>query len=130
MTTEVRDSLTNSIKPSFHCKALREKSMLEVPVSRSTRFYDCLAAVLREQNLAATQNQDCSETGNGNEGTITTEEQVIPDPVSDLNSDQAMADCVCAALETSRPGDMAYAWGIVFLAKDMTETALRTGLSR
>ena len=32
MTTEVQDSFTNSIKSSFHYKALREKSMLEVPV--------------------------------------------------------------------------------------------------
>ncbi len=32
MTTEVQDSFNSSIKSSFHYKALREKSMLEVPV--------------------------------------------------------------------------------------------------
>ena len=59
-----------------------------------------------------------------------TEELAVFDPADHLNSDQAIADFICAALETNDPGYVAHALGVVARARGMTEIARRTGLSR
>ena len=52
------------------------------------------------------------------------------DPASHLNSDQAIADFMSTALETNDPAYVAHAVGVVARARDMTEIANRTRLSR
>ena len=59
-----------------------------------------------------------------------TEELTIFDPADHLNSEQAIADFMSAALETNDPGYIAHALGVVARAKGMTEIARRTSLSR
>ena len=59
-----------------------------------------------------------------------TEELTILDPADHLKSDQAIADFMCAALETNDSGYVAHALGVVARAKGMTEIARRTRLSR
>ena len=59
-----------------------------------------------------------------------TEEQTIFDPADHLNSDQAIADFMCDALETNDPGYVAHALGVVARAKGMGEVARQTSLSR
>jgi probable addiction module antidote protein len=52
------------------------------------------------------------------------------DPAEHLTSDQAIADFMAAAFETSDPGYIAHALGVVARAKGMTQIANQTGLSR
>ena len=59
-----------------------------------------------------------------------TEKLTIFDPADHLNSDQAIADFMCAALETNDPGYVAHALGVVARAKGMGEIARQTSLSR
>lgn len=59
-----------------------------------------------------------------------TEELTIFDPANHLNSDQAVAAFMRAALETNDPDYVAHALGVVARAKGMTEIARRTWLSR
>ena len=59
-----------------------------------------------------------------------TEELTIFDPADNLKSDQAIADFMCAALETNDPGYVTHALGVVARAKGMTEIDCRTRLSR
>lgn len=59
-----------------------------------------------------------------------TEELTIFDPADHLNSDQAIADFMRAALKTNDPGYVAHALDVVARAKGMTEIARRTWLSR
>ena len=59
-----------------------------------------------------------------------TEELTILDPADHLKSDQAIADFMCAALETNDPGYVVHAQGVVARAKGMTEIARRTRHSR
>lgn len=51
------------------------------------------------------------------------------EPADHLNSDQAIADFMCAALETNDPGSVAHALGVAARARGMTEIARRTALS-
>ncbi len=46
-----------------------------------------------------------------------TEELTVLDPADSLKSDQAIADFMCAALESDDPGYVAHAPGIVARAK-------------
>ena len=59
-----------------------------------------------------------------------TEELTIFDPADHLKSGQAIADFMCAALETNDPGYVAHALGVVARAKGMGEIARQTSLSR
>ena len=47
-----------------------------------------------------------------------------------MSSDQAIADFMAAAFETSDPAYVAHALGVVARAKGMTQIANQTGLSR
>src|SRR3990167_4048125 len=59
-----------------------------------------------------------------------TEKLTHYDPAEDLNSDQAIATFMAGAFETSDPGFIAHALGIVARAKGMSQIASQTGLSR
>lgn len=59
-----------------------------------------------------------------------TEELTIFDPADHLNSDQAVADFMCDALETNDPGYVAHALGTVARARNMTALARNIGMSR
>lgn len=59
-----------------------------------------------------------------------TEKLTTFDPAEHLNSDQAIADFMAAAFETSDSAYIAHALGVVARAKGMTEIARQTGLSR
>ena len=59
-----------------------------------------------------------------------TEKLSTYDPVEDLSSDQAIVDFMAGAFETSDPGFIARALGVVARAKGMTQIASQTGLSR
>lgn len=59
-----------------------------------------------------------------------TEELTTFDPADHLKSGQAIADFMCAALETNDPGYVAHALGVVARAKGMGEVARQTSLSR
>ncbi|MCY4458982.1 MAG: putative addiction module antidote protein [Albidovulum sp.] len=52
------------------------------------------------------------------------------DPAEHLESDEAIADLMCAAMTTNDPACVAHALGVVAHAKGMTELARRTELSR
>ena len=52
------------------------------------------------------------------------------DPAEDLESDQAIADFMAAALQTQDPAYISHALGVVARAKGMTQIANQTGLSR
>jgi probable addiction module antidote protein len=58
-------------------------------------------------------------------------EKLTPfDPAEHLHSEQAIADFMAAAFETSDPAYIAHALGVVARAKGMTHIANETGLSR
>ncbi|PKM15035.1 MAG: putative addiction module antidote protein [Gammaproteobacteria bacterium HGW-Gammaproteobacteria-2] len=59
-----------------------------------------------------------------------TEKLTNYDPAEDLTSEQGIADFMSGAFETSDPGFIAHALGIVARAKGMTQIANQTGLSR
>lgn len=52
------------------------------------------------------------------------------DPAEDLTSDTAIAIFMAEAFETNDTGYIAHALGVVARAKDMTDIANQTGLSR
>jgi probable addiction module antidote protein len=59
-----------------------------------------------------------------------TEKLILFDPAEHLKPDQAIADFMTAAFETSDPAYVAHALGVVTRAKGMTQIANQTGLSR
>jgi len=59
-----------------------------------------------------------------------TEKLTTYDPAEDLTTDQAIADFMVGAFATSDPGFIAHALGIAARAKNMTQIARQTGLSR
>lgn len=59
-----------------------------------------------------------------------TEKLTNYDPAEDLTTEQGIADFMAGAFETSDPGFIAHALGIVARAKGMTQIANQTGLSR
>lgn len=59
-----------------------------------------------------------------------TEKLTTYDPAEDLTSDQAIADFMALAFETSDAAYIAHALGVVARAKGMTQIANQTGLSR